>query len=141
MATQKRIRALDTYTQLNPGDPGYIAPTAVYLALDSNDFTTEAKKYPFSSLFSSIVEEVDKLTGLASRSVSVTFGTAFTSVPLIATFRVYRMSEISSGKWRMQDVLYYHTSENWLTTTGFSLEIDTSESLTGVVIEYIFREA
>ena len=71
--TQKRIRSLDTYTQLAPGDGGYVAPTAVFLAVDSNDFAGEALKQTIDDYLGATHEEKDRLTPLASRSVAITF--------------------------------------------------------------------
>lgn len=139
--TQKRIRALDTYTQLASGEAGYVDPDTVFIAVDSLNFSGEALKVPYGDIFGATHTEADILESLVSRTVSVTFDTAFSSRPLIRTFRVYRVAETytGSGVYRMKDVLYSHAA-SWLTTTGFDIDIDTDESLTGVIIEFEFAE-
>ena len=74
--------------------------------------------------------EINRLSNLVSRNVTVEFDRPFTGVP-IGTLRVYRMKETStgSGKWKEWDVLYYHPVQNWLTIDGFQLVIDASENL------------
>lgn len=138
---QKRIHALDPYAQLNPGDSGYIAPTAIRLAVDSTSFPGEPKYITYSSLLSDGHFEVGRLTGLASASVSILFGTSFSAVPSgLANLKVYKFAEITSGKYEAQDVLYYFENSSPVTTDGFDLIIDSSESLTGVIVEYLFTE-
>lgn len=138
---QKRIRELDTYTQLASGEVGYVDPDTVFFPVDSTNFSGDPYKVAFSDLFASVHVEADIMESLASRTVSVTFETAFTSRPLIRTFRVYRVAETytGSGVYRMKDVLYSHAAA-WLTTTGFDIDIDTSEDLSGIIIEFEFRE-
>lgn len=81
------------------------------------------------------------LTGLSSRTVTVTFDVPFDNVPIgLDNLKVYRWQQVVAGKWRARDVQYYFTSSGSLTSTGFSLEIETTESLTGVIIEYLFFE-
>jgi len=136
--TQKRIRSLDTYTQLASGDPGYIAPSAVFLAVDSASFAEESKKQAIEDYLSTTHVEKARETGLASRSIAVTFGAAFTGVPVTVALRVYRITAVVSGKYRFQDVSWYHATATPVTATGFELEIETSESLTGIILEYHF---
>jgi len=138
---QKRIRALDVYTQLDPGDAGYIAPSALSVVFDSDEFGSEPKRYPASLLFSSDNDAKGRLTGLSSRSVSVTFDTAFASTPLTVLFEVYRYTDIGGAAYVKQSVLKTFSGSNWLTASGFTCEIDASESLTGIYIEYYFIPA
>jgi hypothetical protein len=139
---QERIRDLDTYLQLDSGDPGYVAPSSLFLPLDSADFGSKPFKYPAEDFFSDIHIEKGRLTGLSSKSVSVTFDTAFSSTPVgIGNIKVYRMFEVVTGKWIAQDVQFYFGSATPVITTGFSLTIETAESLTGAILEYEFREA
>ena len=80
-------------------------------------------------------------TGLSSRTVTVTFDVPFDNVPIgLSNLKVYRWQQVVAGKWRARDVQYYFTTSGSLTNTGFSLEIETTESLTGVIIEYLFFE-
>ena len=139
--TQKRIRALDTYVQLEVGDPGYIAPTALFVALDSADYGSEAKKYALPNIGGEgAAYESDSLTGLTTLLNSVTFGTPFDATPLVLLFNVYRYFEYEAGKFIREEVKYYLSGPTWYNTTGFTITIDTSENLTGVIIDYKFEE-
>lgn len=140
--TQDRIRDLVTYIQLDPGDSGYVASSSLYFAMDSADFGSKPFKFPVEDLLSDAHDEKARLIGLVSASVSITFGTAFTATPLPILFNVYRYTEIVSGKWVKENVNHHLTGgSSWLNSTGFSITIDSSESLTGVIIEYKFEEA
>lgn len=139
---QQRIRDLDVYTQLESGDVGYVAPSAIYIALDSSSYTGDPKRFALSNLISDTHVEKGRLSGLSSRSVSVTFDSAFSGTPIAVTFEVYRYSDIGGGKYvKQRNVAYYLSGASWVTTTGFAIEIDTSESLTGLFVEYYFVEA
>lgn len=132
---QKRIFELGTYLQLESGDPGYIPATAVWLAVDYNGWT-EAKKMSLDDFLGTLHIEAGKLSSLSSRSVSKVFGTAFTST-VIDDVRAYR--EISGGGGTVREpVLFFDLS---VTLSGFTLEIDPSENLAGVIVDYKFLEA
>jgi len=76
------------------------------------------------------------LTELASRTVEVTFIPAFKRVPVGRKhLHIYRVVEPETGILLDQTVLF-HTLE--VSTTGFTLEIDSTEDLTGIIIEYHF---
>lgn len=78
------------------------------------------------------------LTALASRSVSVIFTKAFTSIPVgRKNIHAYRLVEPESGLVIDQDVLFHSLV---VTTTGFTLTIDQGEALTGIIIEYHFTK-
>jgi hypothetical protein len=81
---------------------------------------------------------------ILSRAVTVTFKKQFVNLPVGSdNLKVYRMREVAgtgSGKWKMYDVQYYFTSSDWLTVSGFSLQIEAAENLTGVILEYLFIE-
>jgi hypothetical protein len=77
------------------------------------------------------------LSELISSSVVVIFKQPFTIVPA-GWIKVYRMREIVTGRWKQQDVLYYHAASDFKNEFGFGLVIDPKESLTGVIIEYFF---
>lgn len=83
--------------------------------------------------------EHDILTDLASKTVTVNFSSEFSVIPA-GWVRVYRMRETTAGNGKLKqwDVLYYHTSSDWKTKTGFSIQIDATENLTGVIVEYLF---
>lgn len=87
--------------------------------------------------------ENGKITGLTSNTVIAYFTVPFTVKPTMIQLKVYRIVENipTPGKWVTQDVLYYFDDdEDWVVTTGFSLFIDSSEDLNGVVIDYCFTE-
>lgn len=81
--------------------------------------------------------EKGTLTDLASANVSVYFAKVFTETPT-GWIRVYRMREIVTGRWKQQDVLYYHADDEFKNEYGFGLVIDPKEPLTGIIIEYFF---
>jgi len=133
-----RTYELDLYTQLPVGDPGYIDPALVDFIVD-HDGWTRAKRFPYTSVSGiSSHYETDKLENLITRTITKTFNTPFTGSIKTIMFRVYRMAEVSTGTWRMKNVAYGSTTTNWLTVSGFNIVIDSSESLTGIVIEYYF---
>lgn len=83
--------------------------------------------------------ESARLTDLPVKNVVVYFEKQFLIIPT-GFIRVYRMREIVTGKWKQQDVLYYHAAEEFKNEFGFGLVIDDKESLTGIIIEYLFKE-
>lgn len=85
--------------------------------------------------------EGGRLTELSSATVAVEFKAAFAAVPAgVGNLRVYRIAAVVPGKYRDKDVRFYFASTGWLTTTGFEIVIDTAESLSGVIVEYLFYE-
>lgn len=88
--------------------------------------------------------ETGKLSAeILDNHVIVYFTSAFTNKPVCVNLKLYRMVENipTAGKWVMQDVLYYFDDDvDWLISTGFSLFIDDSEPLDGVILEYCFTE-
>ena len=137
--TQKQGYELDLYTQLNPGDPGYINPDELMYIVSHSSFEND-KRVPSSNFGQSgslTHIEKDTITDLASKSVTKNFGSAFTARPVTVAFNVYRYAEQGSD-YVIQDVLYKIIGSGWLTTTGFSITIDDSEILTGVYIDYCF---
>lgn len=81
----------------------------------------------------------DVITAPASHSIDVTFATAFVTMPKCAYLNVYRWVEMEAGKWIKQNVLHYFSSTTWISAIGFAFSIDSSEALTGVIIEYKFE--
>ncbi len=111
----------------------------------------KAVKESASSIYTSVFPyhfEFARLTNandeILSKTVTITFKKPFNSIPVGSdNLKVYRMKEVGgtgSGKWKMYDVQYYFTSSTWLTVSGFSLQIEAAESLTGVILEYLFIE-
>lgn len=137
---QKRIRVLDDYSQSLPGDVGYIDPSNIYIPVDNTtESWPEPKKIAFSSLLlTSGHIEAGRISGLGSRTVSLTFDSAFSSQPYGREPDVYRMVEQADGTYRRYSVRWGFSDMNQPTTTGFSLEIHADEDLTGVIIEYLY---
>jgi len=78
------------------------------------------------------------VTDIVDRVIEVTFVQEFKVRPN-GWFKVYRLNS-RSGKYFPANVLHWHNVEDWLTTTGFSLEIDPNEPLAGVIFEYYYTE-
>lgn len=77
-------------------------------------------------------------TDFLNRHIEFSFATALTSVPIFVYLHVFRMRQVSAG-WKMYDVLFYHTVEDWYDATGFQLDIGDNETLSGVIVIYDFR--
>jgi hypothetical protein len=78
------------------------------------------------------------LTDIKSATVNVAFKQPFSTIPA-GLPRLYRMVP-DGGVYLMQDVLFSYPSADWLTPTGFSIIIDPSEELEGIVMTYQFIE-
>ncbi len=139
---QTRPKDLVLYVQEDVGHPDYVDPSELQFLIDHSSFA-KPKRWPQTSMSGATGHtEEDTLTGLSSRSVSVTFDAAFTTIPRgLNRLSVYRMTEVITGEFVMEQVMFHYTSATPVTTTGFDLEIDTSESLTGIIIEYEFKGA
>jgi len=138
---QVRIRDLLAYTQLDVSDPNYINPDTISIVLDHPDWEM-AKRMPLTDLAveaSGIHMEVGKLTNLSSRTVIVTFNTAFSVSPIGSEPQVYRLTQMSDGTYRKQEVLWGFIDANQPTATGFTLKINELENLTGIIIEYEYK--
>lgn len=81
--------------------------------------------------------ESGMITDLLIPNVVVYFAKEFDKIP-VGWIKVYRMREIVTGRFKQQDVLYYHAASDFKNTLGFGLVIDSKESLTGVIVEYFF---
>lgn len=137
--TQTRPYEEELYVQLDPGEDGYIAPEEIQVLVDHESWT-RPKRLPLTMLgIGASHVEKDTLTGLTSRTVTVTFDVPFTDTPVGQEPQVYRMTEVAPNKFRKDKVLWGFTNVNQPTLTGFSIEIDSSESLTGVVVQYLYQ--
>ena len=77
---------------------------------------------------------------LASKTVSVTFNNPFSETDTIIPYiDVYRYRAYN-GHYIKENVLHYFSSADWYNYQGFSLTIDESESLTGVIVQYRFTK-
>src|SRR5680860_147857 len=136
---QTRPYEEELYVQLNPGDTGYVAPADLMYLVDHSSFA-RPKRQPssnFGEAGSSINIQKDTLTGLASASVTVTFSTAFSVTP-VGYVECYRMAVTPDGTYRKQNVLWGFTTAAMPLLTGFSLTINAAESLTGIIVKYLY---
>ena len=116
-------------------------PSTVMISVD-NSAWSRPKRLPLSYLDTTggtggTHIEKDRLTGLVSRTVTVAFGIAFSSIP-VGEVKCYRMYEQPDGTFQPQDVIWGFPDVNQPTLSGFTLEISTEESLTGVVVQYYY---
>jgi len=79
------------------------------------------------------------ITNVSGYNISVTFHDALPDTEvIIPSLKVYRYREYK-GIYAKEEVIYYFKTINWYNYSGFSLSIDSSENLSGVIIEYQFR--
>jgi hypothetical protein len=83
--------------------------------------------------------ESDRIEQLVSRNMSVTFLKSFNNRPIGEEPQVYRVKSFN-GYYRREGVLWGWADTNQPSTTGFELNIDNSENLDNVIIEYAFVE-
>lgn len=128
------------YKSVTGGNSPYLAPV-YYRHLDRSALDY-SRRWELDILFRQAKHlEVGKLTDLASRTVEVTFDAVFAEVPAgLQNLKVYRWAQVVAGKYRPRDVQYYFNADTDLTVSGFTLQIEASESLTGVIVEYLFHE-
>ena len=84
-------------------------------------------------------EERDFIINLTSRTVIRNFICRFAELP-VGFVDVYRMTESSPGVWEKTPVAYTYNEEEWLTVYGFEIQIDNSEDLSGVIVEYEYEQ-
>ena len=123
------------YESVDLGNSPYLAPVR-YESLDKSAF---GYRYPVDlEILWRNKGDNDELTGLVSHNVSVTFKNLYKQIPVGRDLtKVYRSYEEAPGKPVLEDVLFYNLD---VTLTGFTLTIDSSEGLTGVFVEYHFKE-
>lgn len=115
--------------------------STVFVVVDKPTWD-KPKRYGLDSFVGGSVSlhiERDILTSLSSRDIIVEFETPFDSIPNGDEPMVYRMFEEQPGVWRRRNVLWGFTSSSGVTPTGFSIKIDDSENLTGVVVQYLYQ--
>ena len=112
-----------------------------HLCILSNTTTTTIVEVTTTTTTQDCVgtEERDYITDLVSRTVSRSFVCRFVEPP-VGFVDVYRMTETSPGVWEKVAVIYTYNGVDWLTVYGFELQIDDSEYLSGVIVEYEFEE-
>lgn len=75
-----------------------------------------------------------------SRTITIPFVESFNTTPVLVELKVYRVEPLISGKWVIQDVLYYLDKDSFSDEDGFEIFIDDSESMEGVILNYNFTE-
>jgi hypothetical protein len=83
--------------------------------------------------------EAGRLENLSSHLISVVFSENFINQPIGEEPQIYRIENFK-GKFRRENLLWGWEDANQPTTTGFSLNIDNSEPLTNVILEYAYVE-
>jgi len=141
---QVKIPELQSYVALDPSDPNYVNPGQVYIPVHHPAWSrprkmavTGAAVGTEDSEITTVSRAVGKLTGLASRNVSVTFPQQLVSSSMIERVDVYRYVTFD-GQLIKQQVQHYFASESWFSSTGFALTITDDEDLSGIIITYEF---
>lgn len=80
----------------------------------------------------------DSSADFTGHIVTVAFDSDFTNKP-IGWIDIYRYRP-RNGKFVKANVLINYDSEDWLTISGFSINIDASESIDGIILEYYYTE-
>lgn len=140
MTEQQRIRDLVTYIQLAVGDSGYVNPASIYVVVDSDNFGAKPFKFPLLSLIGTDADyDAGTIVGISSPTVVHTFPTPFSTVPICSLINVYRYREVRTGEYVREDVQFSISGSNWITTNNFTIKIDSTENLTGVIIDFKFE--
>jgi len=121
---------------------GSLDSSTVMVPVD-NSAWPRPKRLPLSefgdALKSSVIGnhiESGRLTGLSDHYVEVEFDTAFDDIPVgRKNLHVYKSEDLGGGETVDMTVPIYGLG---VTVNGFSFYIKASESLTDVVVEYIF---
>lgn len=134
MITQPRVHTLQPYVQKNEGEAGYIDPAELQVLVDHPTFERSMKlSLTGGSGGVSIHQEKGRLSTPENHSFTIPFDVAFTAKP-IGFHKAYRIV-ISGTDERYYDVL---VKSEKVITTGIVIVIDSSESLTGVIIEWFY---
>jgi hypothetical protein len=72
-----------------------------------------------------------------SRSITVPFTESFDNTPVLSEFKIYRMV-FRYGYWSIHDVVHHFDSEAWYDLDEFSVIIDDTEDMEGVILNYNF---
>lgn len=123
------------FTNADETDPFYTADSSeiVYFSDTTSLIVTRSYLEDYIHL------ESGRLEQLPGNNVSVTFLREFDSRPIGEEPQIYRWENFK-GNYRRDKVLWGWADANQPTTTGFELNIDDSENLTNVIIEYAFVE-
>jgi len=87
--------------------------------------------------------EIGKVVDITSHAVNIEFTEPFVNQPIgVGNIQVYRLEYADSlnGYVRTDVIYYFANGVPILSKTGFSITIDSSEVLAGIIIEYIFTE-
>lgn len=134
MITQPRIHTLQPYVQKDPGQEGYIDPAELQIIVDHPTFARSMKMTLTGGQTGlSTHQEKGRVSTPANHIAPIVFATAFTEPP-IGFHKVYRRIT-ETGNMRFYDVLIDHEE---VKTTGVDLVINSSEDLTGIIIEWFY---
>jgi hypothetical protein len=132
---QTRAKDLALFDEISTG----VSVSNLYILVDHPDLP-KAMKYYFSSGGTSLHIEQDTLTNLSSHAVTVEFNEAFSFLPMLTHFAVYRWEDIlNDGYWKKKNVEWHYASSSPWTTEEFYFIIDDTEDLSGVIVEYKFE--
>jgi len=124
-----------TRKKVNTNYYGNSTPNYVYNKTATSVFTTTEGGFAAHDE-KAYLTDLDDSTH--EHTITVVFNAAFLAIPITSKFEVYRNAPYGGG-YKRKDVLFTH-AESWPDLTGFEIEIDSREDLTGVIIEYIFLE-
>ena len=85
-----------------------------------------------------IHREMAELTPITAKHLVVTFGKEFAAKPF-GKLEVYRYVTQGAGIGK-QNVLFTFPDANWLTKTGFTIDIAAFEDLNGIIVFYQYTE-
>jgi hypothetical protein len=120
---------------------GSLDPNSIMVPVDYNNTWPRPKRYPLANFIVGIISgifhiESGRLTGLTSHYVTHDFERDFDEIPIgRKNLHVYRSYTLGDGKVIDKQVPIYNLD---VTITGFSFYIEPTESLTGVIVEYLW---
>ena len=129
---QKRIWELQTFNVLLVGEPGYIDPSSVYLAVD-NVTWSEAKKISLVEFVANLHKEQGPVE-INSVNVSEVYGTPFNSIGYYLRIDAWRTITIDGVSY-IENI----PIKNFVrTVNGFTFELSSYQA--GDVIDYLAFE-
>jgi hypothetical protein len=70
-------------------------------------------------------------------TMTVVFGTLFSNKPIGKEPDVYCIEPFGDG-WRKQQLNWVFSSDDMPTISGFEIKIDSTENITGAILEYFY---
>ena len=133
--TQKRVHVLTPYTI------GDLPDSEITILVDNASFS-ESKNITLEDIRGTSLTEVRfRLAGPQIHNTGITFNPAFNGTP-IADVRVFTIEEVSPGKWRDKDILWYRPASNSLSQSGDTIVIDSKYTdLSNIIITAVYKQA